>query len=582
MQKLTKSFIKSFSAFLFILGLVSSAYSAQSAPGGQASITLIGGATAQHQYNDTSWSLTKSSNSVIPVATVWPDTSHGTVVWNVTATKGSTTPNTLAFFGYIGIQNSGSAPATIGNIVVNLQRNSGKGGKTTNWVTVSSDVANSVQGNSATTSNVVSGASSEGLSVFTENSASGKLFFTDSNGNTTWSLVPAKTIAIGEVAALVFNAEFNNALLAIPSNEQVRLEVIVTFGNAGLRGGSGATASSVDINGDGLLSSDEANVRSVPCRYTLAVPALSQHNGTVAITDSGINVSGTAEVDFDTLVGFGTSTASQSLSFVPSVLVTAGGTNGGEVCNSASLAGEDTTINVLVGYNLDASPVYISFTYPGVQLETPSICIDVPADPQEPESNGGGDGGGGNDNAPSGFRTYSQGYYKNHTVSVSALTVGIGHSITFAPSTVVINHPAKGKTAAWTEIVSKTISQNINEYLATSDGGIGYLTDNLLNPTNTSAHNYGHQVVTMKLNLLLSASGVTPIGFDNLVYHQAGAAEDGKTVGQIVTDAEIALGSGNSAGGSPSDLMELLDSLVHSFDNATGGPSDWALAHLSY
>ncbi len=572
MQKPTNSFTKPLWTFLLILGLISNASSAKSSSGSQANITLIGGATTQHQYNNTSWSLTKSSNSVIAAETTWPNTSNGTVVWNVTATKKATTSNTLAFYGYIGIQNSGDAPASIGNIVVNLQRNIN-----TNWVTIASDIANANQGESATTANVILDTNLGGRGILYENEASGKLSLTDANGNTTWSLVPTKTIAAGELTSLVFNAEFNNALLTIPDNEQVRLEVIVSFGNAGSHSG-GATASHVDINGDGLVSSDEIGARSVPYFYTVTVPTITPHNATVSVLDLGIDVTGTAEVDFDTLLGFGTQITSQTFSFSTSVGITAGGTLGGKVCNSASLAGEDTTISVIIGYNPDLSPIYQSFTYPGIQVQTPLICVDIPADPQEL-----GEVYEGNDNTPTAFRTYTQDYYRNSNVSISSpLVVGITRSITFSSSIVTITHPAKGNIAAWTETISKTISQNINEYFSAGDGGIGYLTNNLLNPTNTSAHNYGHQVVTMKINLLLSASGVTPFGLGELVYHEASSAEDGKTIGQIVTDAEIALGTGNSPGGSPSDLMPLLDNLIHSFDNIAQEPSSWGAAHLSY
>jgi hypothetical protein len=473
------------------------------------------------------------------------------------------------------VQNTGSAPATIGNIVVNLQRKVG-GGQSTNYQSAAADVANATLGDGATTAKILAAASTENKGTFTESAASGKLNFTDADGNTAWSLVPAKTLAVGEVAALVFNAEFNNDLLNIPAGEQVRLEVIVTFGNAGARGGSGASGTNIDINGNGVIDGDEANVRSVPNRYLVTIPAVSAHNGTVAVSDEGIDVEGTAEVDFDTLTGFGTSTTSVSATYNPSVQVTAGGTDGGAVCNTATVNGADTTVSVQIG----TSGTYLTFTYPGVSLTSPEVCVNVPADPQD-EGGGGGGGGGGEDNpppvTPTGFTTFSQGYYKNHTVTISGpFVIGVGPTITFQNGLVTL--PPKGNKTP--ETIIGTTSQAINAYLSYGDGGTGYLTANLVNPTTSSAGNFGHQVLTMKLNVALSAAGVTPVGFGSLVYHQAGSPADGKTVAQIVALAEVALSTGNSSIGTPGDLIGLLNDLVRSFDN--GGDAAWVAAHLSY
>ena len=100
--------------------------------------------------NNTEWSLAKTAD----VASI--PSGSGTVTWTVTATKGATSPNSLTFAGYLRIWNTGTANATVGNIVANLQRKSGK-----NWKTVSSDIANATLGDAATTAKVVPGASSE-------------------------------------------------------------------------------------------------------------------------------------------------------------------------------------------------------------------------------------------------------------------------------------------------------------------------------------------------------------------------------------------------------------------------------------
>ena len=97
--------------------------------------------------------------------------------------------------------------------------------------------------------------------------------------------MPQKSIAPGETVNLLYTATFNNALLGLAPGAQVRIETIVTFGNAGARGGSGAVATNVDINGNGTLQPDEAYVRSVPTRTSLQLPVLTTCNNTVTLTD---------------------------------------------------------------------------------------------------------------------------------------------------------------------------------------------------------------------------------------------------------------------------------------------------------
>ena len=64
--------------------------------------------------------------------------------------------------------------------------------------------------------------------------------------------------------------------MPIIRNSPSRFEVIVTFGNSGPRGGSGASGKNIDINGNGSIDTQEACVRSVPTRLTVAVPGGSR------------------------------------------------------------------------------------------------------------------------------------------------------------------------------------------------------------------------------------------------------------------------------------------------------------------
>src|SRR5712692_8566105 len=85
----------------------------------QASLTLSDSGAKICYANNTSWTLTKTNDATGTVNT-------GTLVtWTVTATRGATGPNIICVVGFISITNTGSAPAPIGSIVVNLQKPTG-------------------------------------------------------------------------------------------------------------------------------------------------------------------------------------------------------------------------------------------------------------------------------------------------------------------------------------------------------------------------------------------------------------------------------------------------------------------------
>jgi hypothetical protein len=217
-------------------------------PSATADVTLDSANATLTQTSDTAWTLDKVGDL---------NATNGTVTWTITATAGATVGGHLVINGTMTVSNSGSGGATIGNIVANLQTKSRH-----NWTTVSSDVADATQGDNATLAHIYSGASSEGLDTFSENTASGKLLFMDASTNTIFSLVPQKTIGAGETVTLLFSAAFDNNLLNLPVGTPVRAEIIVSFGNATA---SGASASNIDINGNGLIDTDEAH-RSAACR----------------------------------------------------------------------------------------------------------------------------------------------------------------------------------------------------------------------------------------------------------------------------------------------------------------------------
>lgn len=112
-----------------------------SASAASASIALTDSSAALSQSSDTGWTLAKSG--VV-------NRTNGTVTWTVSAAQGAIVAGQLVMYGEMTVSNYGTGPATIGNIVVNLQSRSGN-----QWITRSSDVANATQGDAATSAKIV-------------------------------------------------------------------------------------------------------------------------------------------------------------------------------------------------------------------------------------------------------------------------------------------------------------------------------------------------------------------------------------------------------------------------------------------
>src|SRR5262245_20444208 len=123
-----------------LLAFVAIAFGLRSASaqrgGGQASLTLTNCAASICYTNDTAWDLSKTNDGP----------GDGIVTWTVTATKVTTTHDFVTAKGSLTITNTGTANATIGNIVVNMQKKIGS-----NWVSASAVVADATSGDGATT-----------------------------------------------------------------------------------------------------------------------------------------------------------------------------------------------------------------------------------------------------------------------------------------------------------------------------------------------------------------------------------------------------------------------------------------------
>ncbi|HEX7898088.1 MAG TPA: hypothetical protein VF950_10035 [Planctomycetota bacterium] len=523
----------------------------------QGSLTLKDSDLELCHRNETAWSIGKTGALA-----------DGKVTWTVTVVKGAVSDDVLSGFGFVRILNSGTAGATLGNIVVNLQRRQGN-----KWVTASSDIANATQGDAAVKALLVAGASSEGKSCFEENAASGPLVFTDANSNSLFSLVPAFTLPPGQALDLLFHADFNNSILGIPAGELVRFEVIVTFGNAGARGGSGASASWIDINGSGALEPHEKYVRSVPCRLTRGVPVLEECAKTVTLTDTAADVVATGTVGvsgFFTDIGGGTGVQELSASgvFTTSVLVTPGAL-GGTVTNTASLdsPGDEITLEG----PLDLLTGLPSYSYeveccPGLHLRASSTVVILSLEsPEDPPGHQEGD-----------YLTYTQGGWGATPRGNNPASILAAHFAAVYPQGVEVGIPGAGGFS-----MKFTSAAAIGVYLPNGSDPSS-LTADLVDPASSSAGVFGAQVLALRLNVDFSDADVP--GFNpllgHLFLHGTGTSLDGLSVSQILAVAETALGGGAlPVDYDLSELSDLVTDLNEAFDNGT--PTGWAETHLS-
>jgi hypothetical protein len=124
---------------------------AKGSNGGQASLSVLCGPGQICHATNTEWTLEKTGAL-----------DAGRVTWSVSATPEEESRAFVTFQGTLTVSNTGAASATIGSIVVNLQRKSGK-----SFVTVASDIAGATGGDGAASARICSGASSEARSSFT-------------------------------------------------------------------------------------------------------------------------------------------------------------------------------------------------------------------------------------------------------------------------------------------------------------------------------------------------------------------------------------------------------------------------------
>ncbi len=603
--------------FLAIAALTVLAFVAGPASAQQAGISLKGSDVALSHHNDTDWTLDKD---VVLFGSPPVGVVDGVVTWNVTATRGATSDNFIEVNGFVSVQNTGLGDATIGNIVVNLQRSrpinkpnfpKNLGNK---WVSASANVGNAFSGDAATEANIVAAASEENVSwntfyntpatyatsgsmgTFKENAASGPVEFTDADSNTVWAITPQQTIAAGDTVNLIFSAVFNNTILGIPVGESLRTEVIVSFGNAGARGASGAAGSNIDISGNGSIEADEAKVRSVPTRIGRTVPVLEECNDTVTLLDTGISETGTVTHTSEDLGGYGG--AGVEIDVTTSFDVTAsgveGGTDGGDICNDATLVGVDHTVSVIIGYEPDDGdpttplvPIYHVFLSCAGEDESAGDCQEVDIDVARVSE------------------TFGQGAWGQVPNGSNVGQLLADWFSTVYPSGVEVGIPGAG---GYSMIFSSAL--RVQNYLpAGGAGGPAALTADMTGAiTSTSSRVFGGQVLALRLNVDFSAENITAGDYFGSFVLTSDAdtlsgtdslSLDGLTVAQILAVANIALGNGTAAqmdaavpgialgegtgvasrlplGYTYGTLNQLVDRLNNAFDDGTG----WAGLYL--
>lgn len=536
----------------------------------QASITLTNCNSELCNANNTEWSLDKTPASQTL-------TGDNTITWTVSATRGATSDNFITVNGVMTVTNTGSAPATIGNIVVNLQKprtgpNTGAC-KNIPWVSAAADVANATFGDAATSANIVAAGSQENAGcnvaqgppnytvsgargMFTETAGSGTLEFTDANSNTVWAISPEQTLPVGGSVTLLYSATFDNTVLGLAVGSQIRAEAIVTFGNAGGRGGSGATATNIDIDGNGSFDTDEANVRSVPCRVTKSIPALIAGNDTVTLSDlfpDDVAVTGTG-VEVGNPSGFGSFDISATESGGVSVDEVCTPPGSATVTNTAHLDGASSSVIVQgpqIGIDPTTGlPIYQTFEFAcvtGVALDA-SANADVTCEAALP--------------APE----FTDGDYCTHTVQqwpVSTTTTGPPPHVTvwslmdFDLSKYTAAFPfglrigyvgaSPLSDALWN--ASATGYANLSQAVNGATGAAGPLTSDLIDATSMAGGSFTGEVAALALNVGFSGSATSsgtplsfPAGLGALKYSDSGQPLDGKTIAEILAAADEVAG----------------------------------------
>ena len=499
-------------------------------PPPRAKLSLSNASSTLAQLDAQTWSLAKTGAVI----------GNQTVSWAITATPGANGSKRLQVTGKATLRNSGTLPATVGNVIVTLQHK-----PTTQWVTLASDVADATSGDAATSARVVRRTNApaddstliddddldnhDPYSVFlvTETARSGALSFT-SSANQPLS-VAQLTLAPGASLIVNFLATYNNDQLALPAGRKVRAELVVTFGNADA---GHKTGFNVDINGNGSIGADEARVHSGSARLgDKTVPAAVPANTPVTLTDTAADITTTGTVTFGNAVfALGATTGIVTATV-------AGGTAGGTIQNCAHLTG--------TGINLAA-------------------CSSLAVAKQTHDWQVGE------------MITYSQSDWGGST-SIAGLLLVLRFNTVYALT---------GGLHVGTGFSMQFLGAEATIDYLPGTGAAGPLTSNLGNPGASPSGSLGGEVTGLKLNIDFSDAGFV-VGSANLALGDltlcgltsAQATLNGSSVRNYLEVASTALGGG-AAPLSYGELAQLASELNVSFDSGLG-VSQFARDHLT-
>jgi hypothetical protein len=343
----------------------------------QANIALGNAGVTGALATNTNWSIAKNGGFA-----------SGTVSWTVGVTKVSVSDQVIQVDGQFIIFNTGTGPAKLGNIIVNLQRPCGLV-----WVSAAIDVADATFGQAATYGNFISTASVEKVArnqpssscegpgnyvvttsvaghavsegTFFTTGVSGTVDFISASDNSVFSLVPTFSLAAGTSKRLFYTATFKNTILGIAQGTHLRPEVIVSVSNAqqtdlnvsrlvDVDDDDGPAGQGVALDGDdtGWSQSASTRVSFVPtvAQCNQAIELSDVHNsgnpaltGTASLTSfTSFNSTGMLSID-------GASMSSGQTNSQDVSAAVDGGANGGTITNCAGITGPDTTITLVVG-----------------------------------------------------------------------------------------------------------------------------------------------------------------------------------------------------------------------------------------
>jgi hypothetical protein len=407
-------------------------------------------------------------------------------------------------------------------VALSLQEKTASG-----WVTRAANVADTTSGDAATVVQAVRPLTRNGsVLTISENAASGALAVYDA---TTGQPFASSTLGPGKLAFVGFSARFDNGVLGLAPGAKLRVELAVSHGNA--HAGLG-TAPDVDIDGSGAVEADEARVASAWGRFAdAAVPPVS--GGSPAeIVDTLADISTTGTVTFtNAMFNLGATTGTVTVTY-------AAGTDGGTITNCAHLTGSTVNLeacntqNIAAPFAWQAGDVisYTQATWDEIQGPAGALLL--------------------------------VGYNVVYLTTFGVMEIGIpgaaGFSIRFTDPVAVLDYfPASGANAA--------------------------LTNDVINPTATTAGAFGGHVVTLQLNvdfadagLLVGTTGV-PFGDVTLCNFPAQPLLNGTSVRSFLEQVRSLLGGG-SASYPIATLAPITIELNAAFNS--GGISSFATDHL--